>query len=146
MSGARARRDRRSSRKSLISRRRLQLFLAGLRIVDGALQLQPFMFAGRFAHQIVTPTGTGQPGFVASGVAWSASPIASHPVLLVSFFAASQLILDPGLLWRRTVRVALAGSIAWSLGVWYMGEGLGGVAGGHASLLTGLPAPSWCTH
>lgn len=44
-----------------------------------------------------------------------------------------------GLLIRRTARLALAGSIAWALGVWYLGEGLSGLAGGQASLITGAP-------
>jgi hypothetical protein len=37
------------------------------------------------------------------------------------------------------VRVALAASIAWAVGVWWFGEGLGGVLNGAASPLTGAP-------
>jgi hypothetical protein len=40
---------------------------------------------------------------------------------------------------RRTARVALAASIVWGLGVWYLGEGLYGIASGHASLAMGAP-------
>jgi hypothetical protein len=40
---------------------------------------------------------------------------------------------------RRTARIALIASIVWALGVWYTGEGLSGLASGHASLLTGAP-------
>ena len=54
-------------------------------------------------------------------------------------FAALQLLLGVGLLVRRTARLALAVSIAWALGVWYLGEGLSGVASGQASLVTGAP-------
>jgi hypothetical protein len=39
----------------------------------------------------------------------------------------------------RTVRLTLAVSIAWAIGVWYLGEGLSGLASGHASLITGAP-------
>lgn len=54
-------------------------------------------------------------------------------------FAETQLLLGVGLLAPRTARVALAASIAWALGVWYLGEGLSGLASGHASLITGAP-------
>jgi hypothetical protein len=37
------------------------------------------------------------------------------------------------------VKLALAASIPWSFGVWFLGEGLSGLANGHASLLTGAP-------
>jgi hypothetical protein len=54
-------------------------------------------------------------------------------------FAAAQLLLGVGLLVPRTARLALATSLPWALGVWYFGEGLSGLASGHASLLTGAP-------
>src|SRR4029078_7721853 len=53
--------------------------------------------------------------------------------------APIQFRMRLGLLWRRTVKPALAGSILWSIGVWFFGEGLGGLASGHARLLTGAP-------
>jgi hypothetical protein len=65
--------------------------------------------------------------------------IAEAPVVTNLVFALAQLGIGIGLLWRRTSRFALAASIGWSLGVWYMGEGLGGLASGHASLITGFP-------
>jgi hypothetical protein len=54
-------------------------------------------------------------------------------------FAAIQLLLGVGLLVPRTARLTLAASIAWALGVWYVGEGLAGMASGHASLIIGAP-------
>ncbi len=54
-------------------------------------------------------------------------------------FAAIQLLLGFGLLVPRTARLTLAASIAWALGVWYVGEGLAGMASGHASLIIGAP-------
>ena len=35
-----------------------------------------------------------------------------------------QLALAAGLLCRPTVRAALAGTVAWALAVWWLGEGL----------------------
>jgi hypothetical protein len=97
------------------------------------------MLGTGFARQIVAPAGDGQPTFVAVPVHWAADVIAAHPVAWDVPFAAIQLLIGLGLLVRRTTRVALAVSIAWSLGVWYFGEGLSGLASGHASLLTGAP-------
>ena len=37
------------------------------------------------------------------------------------------------------MRLALAASIAWSIGVWWFGEGFGGVLSGAASPLNGAP-------
>jgi hypothetical protein len=122
-----------------ITRRGIQIALAVLWLIDGALQLQPFMFGHGFADQIIAPAGQGQPGFVASAVSWAARVINAHPAAWDSLFAVVQLGIGLALLIRRAARVALAASVAWALGVWYLGEGLGGLASGHADLLTGAP-------
>jgi hypothetical protein len=71
----------------------------------------------------------------------TSSPLPSTgPVAWDVPFAAAQLLIGLGLLVPRTARLALAASVPWSLGVWFFGEGLSGLAGGHASLLTGAPA------
>jgi hypothetical protein len=65
--------------------------------------------------------------------------IAAHPFAVNLLFAGVQLLLGVGLLVRRTARITLLASIGWALGVWYLGEGLSGLATGQASLLTGAP-------
>ena len=60
-------------------------------------------------------------------------------MLLNTIFATIQLLLGIGIAWRPAVRVALAASIAWAIGVWWFGEGLGMVLTGAASPLTGAP-------
>jgi hypothetical protein len=122
-----------------ITRRDLQIALGLLWLLDGGLQLQPFMLGTGFARQVIAPTAAGQPDFVAGPVEWGASMIAAHPVAWDVPFAAAQLLIGLGLLVPRTARPALAASIPWSLGVWFFGEGLAGLASGHASLLTGAP-------
>jgi hypothetical protein len=122
-----------------VTRRHVQIALGVLWLIAGVLQTQRFMFTTGFATQVIAGTGQGQPGFVAGPVHWASTVIAAHPVLWNIPFAAIQLLLGAGLLLRPTVRVALAASVAWSLGVWYFGEGLGGLAGGQASLITGAP-------
>jgi len=60
-------------------------------------------------------------------------------VLANTMFATIQLLLGAGIAYRKTVRPALAASIAWAVGVWWFGEGLGGVLNGTASPLNGAP-------
>jgi hypothetical protein len=123
----------------ILTRRRLQVALGCLWLLDGALQLQPFMFTLGFAHQVIAPAAAGQPAFVGGAVRWSASLIATHPALYDALFAAVQLALGLALLVERTARVAIVASVIWALGVWYFGEGLGGILGGGASVLNGAP-------
>lgn len=108
-------------------------------MLDGALQLQPFMFSRGFARDILLPAADGQPGVIAAPLQWSAHLIASHPIASNTTFAAIQILLGLGLLVGRAVSVSVAASVAWSVGVWWLGEGLGGLTGGHATLLTGAP-------
>jgi hypothetical protein len=122
-----------------ITRRQIQIALGVLWLLDGALQLQPFMFGTGFARQVIAPLAVGQPLVVAGPVRWAANLIAAHPLVWDLPFAGAQLLIGLGLLVPRTARLALAASIPWVLGVWFFGEGLAGLAGGHASLLNGAP-------
>jgi hypothetical protein len=94
------------------------------------------MFGRGFARQVIAPAADGQPAFVASGVHWASDLIAAHPVSWDLLFALTQLAIGVGLLLRSTVlvRAALAASVAWAVGVWYFGEGLGGLASGRFDL------------
>jgi hypothetical protein len=127
------------TRRRHLSRRDLQVALGLLWLLDGVLQAQPFMFTRDFATQVIAPAGQGQPGFVSVPLHWTSTVIAAHPVAWNVPFAGIQLLLGVGLLVRRTARLTLAASIAWALAVWYLGEGLSGLASGHASLITGAP-------
>ncbi|HEX6714823.1 MAG TPA: hypothetical protein VF066_15640 [Thermoleophilaceae bacterium] len=126
-----------------MTRRHLQIALGALWLLAGVLQMQPFMYTRGFAEQIIAPAGQGQPGFVSAPLHLASTVIAAHPVAWNVSFAGIQLLIGAGLLVPRTARVALAASIAWGLGVWYLGEGLGGIARGHASLLTGAPGSAF---
>jgi hypothetical protein len=122
-----------------ITRRQIQIVLGVLWVLDGALQLQPFMLGTGFARQVIAPVAVGQPLVVAGPIHWAATLIAAHPLVWDLPFAAVQLLIGLGLLVPRTARLALAASLPWSLGVWFFGEGLAGLASGHASLLSGAP-------
>ena len=65
--------------------------------------------------------------------------VGHHLAALNALFATIQLALGLGIAWRPTVRLALGASVAWALGVWWFGEGLGGVLAGTASPVNGAP-------
>ena len=120
------------------ARRLLQLALAGMWLLDGVLQYQSFMFSKAFS-KMLAGTASGNPGVIAAPITWDATLVAHHAVLLNAMFATVQLLLGIGIAWRPTVRLALAGSIAWAAGVWWFGEGLGMVLTGSASPVSGAP-------
>ena len=120
------------------ARRVLQLILAAIWLLDGLLQYQSSMYSTMFGDMI-GDSATGNPGVIASPISWNAALVEHHLVLLNTVFATIQLLLGLGIAYRPTLRVALAASIAWSLGVWWFGEGLGGVLSGGASPVNGAP-------
>ena len=123
---------------ALDPRRALQLALGAIWLLDAMLQFQPAMF-GKGFPQMLAGSAQGNPAVVARPITWSAGLIGHHVVALNAIFAASQLLLGLGIAWRPAVRLALAGSVAWSLAVWWLGEGLGGVLAGTASPVDGAP-------
>ncbi len=120
-------------------RRRLQIGLGLVWLLDAALQFQPYMFTKDFPNEVIAPTGQGSPGWVEQPVTWAANLMAGHIVVLNALFALTQLAIALGILYRRTVRPALLASIVWSLAVWWLGEGLGGMLAGAVSPLKGAP-------
>jgi hypothetical protein len=122
-----------------VTRRTLQVVLGFFWLLDGGLQLQPFMLRASFARELLAPVGDGQPQFVAGPVHWAANLVAAHPVAWDVPFGIIQLALGLGMLVPRTTRLTLALSLPWAIAVWWLGEGLSGLAGGNASLLSGAP-------
>ncbi len=121
------------------TRRRLQLALAAVWLLDGILQFQPFMFTKDFATQVLAPTAQGNPAPVAHPITWAAGIVAHHPGGTNAAFATIQVLLGLAIVWRPTLKPALAASVVWALGVWWLGEGLGGVLNGGASPVNGAP-------
>jgi hypothetical protein len=120
------------------ARRVLQLVLAAIWLLDGLLQYQSFMYTEAFGLMIGN-SAARNPGVIARPISWNAALVEHHLVLLNTVFATVQLLLGLGIAYRPTVRLALAASIAWSLAVWWFGEGLGGVLSGGASPVSGAP-------
>lgn len=125
--------------KIKITRRGVQICLGLLWLLDGMLQLQPQMFTSNFADKVIAPVAQGQPFFVSSPMHLGISIILSNPAFFDACFALIQLGLGVTILWKRTARYGLLASVFWGLGVWICGEGIAGMASGHASLLMGAP-------
>jgi hypothetical protein len=119
-------------------RRALQICLGLVWLLDAGLQFQPYMFEPFFVTQGIKLSEAGNPSVVASSVDWVSQLMLQHIALYNALFATTQLLIGCGMLFRRTLRLALAGSIAWAAAVWWFGESLGGIFTG-ASPLAGFP-------
>lgn len=124
--------------RGVLQRRTLQLGLAAIWLLDGVLQYQSFMFTKGFG-QMLASTAPGNPWVIADPITWAAKIVEQHQVGTNAAFATIQLLIGLGIAFRPTVRAALAASVAWSIAVWWLGEGLGGVLNGAASPVNGAP-------
>jgi hypothetical protein len=113
--------------------------MGGVWLLDAALQYQPFMFTRGFVIQVIQSSASGNPAVIADPITWSAAVMVRHIVVYNAIFATIQLLIAAGLLYRPTAKVALAISIPWAIGVWWIGEGLGGILTGEATPLMGAP-------
>jgi hypothetical protein len=120
------------------SRRAIQTVLGLLWLLDGALQFQSFMYSKGFV-QTIFDTASGQPAWLASTIRWGGHLTQHNLTLFNTAFAVTQVLIGIGLLYRPTVKPALAVSFAWTLTVWWIGEGLGMLLTNTASPLTGAP-------
>jgi len=121
------------------SRRVLQLVLAGIWLLDGVLQLQQFFFTEQFGKTMISSMAQGNPLVIAKPITWSSHIIIHNPAWTNAIFAAIQILLGLAIAWRPSVRIGLAASVVWALGVWWVGEGLGGVLSGSANPVNGAP-------
>jgi hypothetical protein len=96
------------------------------------------MYTKAFGQMLAGTVG-GNPSVIARPITWQAGLVEHHLALLNTVFATIQVLIGLGIAIRPTVRIALAASVAWSLGVWWLGEGLGGILSGSASPLNGAP-------
>jgi hypothetical protein len=120
------------------TQRTLQIVLGCFWILDAALQFQPFMFGQGFVT-FIKNNANGQPFVIGDLITHIAHFMSPDIAVWNTFFALIQVFIGVGLLFRRSVRPALAVSFVWALGVWLFGEGLGMLLTGTASALTGAP-------
>jgi hypothetical protein len=120
-------------------RRTLQLVLSSLWLLDAVLQFQPYMFTRAFGIDMIGSGAVGNPTGLAHQITWAGHAIGHHAMASNTVFALIQLSIALGIAWRPTLKIALATSVVWALGVWWIGEGLGGVLTSTASTVTGAP-------
>jgi len=121
------------------TQRTLQVILGLFWLLDAGLQFQPFMFRNSFTTTYLLDNAQNQPDVVRWIITNVGHFVGPHVAVWNTFFALIQVAIGAGLLFRRTVRPALAVSFFWVLGVWFFGEGLGLLFTGSASALTGAP-------
>jgi hypothetical protein len=122
-------------------RRRVEIALGVLWLVDGALQFQPYMFTRAFMAGLLGMANMGLPGPVARADFDAAELLTAGHAVWNAAFALLQIAIGFGLIWGRgrTVTCARGVSVLWALAVWTIGEGMGGMFMGGTSLLTGAP-------
>ena len=118
----------------------LAVALGILWLGDAILQLQPRMFTPAFAGQVLYSTALmyqppGLSGFLFAVARLEAANLTATTLLI----AAVQLAVGAALIWPATRRAGLVASAAWAGAVWVLGEGMGFLATGTASLWSGAP-------
>jgi hypothetical protein len=121
------------------TQRTLQIILGLFWLLDAGLQFQPFMFGKGFTTTYLLHNAQGQPDVIRWIITNVGNFVGPHVAVWNTFFALIQVAIGGGLLFRRTVRPALAISFFWAFGVWFFGEGLGLIFTGSSSALTGAP-------
>jgi hypothetical protein len=110
-------------------------------LLDAVLQIQPFMYTpGRSGFSgMLSGLAPGNPGWVAHTMTWNGSIIYHQPVLTNTLFALIQFVIGFGIISKKSLKPALALSIVWAVGVWWFGEGSGGIFHGAATPFGGGP-------
>lgn len=130
---------RRREQGPSLTQRHLQVVLGLLWLLDAGLQFQPHMFTKGFVADFLAMNAMYQPHPIGELIVAVTRVLLAHAAAWNAAFATVQLAIAIGLLWRRTVRAALAISFVWVLRVWAIGEGFGGLLTGTATLVGGAP-------
>src|ERR1700677_1744700 len=84
-----------TSLADLTPRRKLQLALGVIWLLDGILQYQAFMYSKAFP-QMLASTAPGNPGVIATPITWSATQITQHLTAANAAFATIQVAIGLG--------------------------------------------------
>lgn len=125
----------------MLTRRKVQVALGLVWLLDGALQFQSFMYSQGFIREVIEPMTVMQPVWAKESILWAAHIAGGDLTLWNTGFALVQCLIGLGLLYRPTVKPALAVSFVWALVVWWVGEGFGMVLMDMGSPFTGAPGP-----
>ncbi|HEY1855595.1 MAG TPA: hypothetical protein VGG40_13510 [Solirubrobacterales bacterium] len=122
-----------------ITLRGIQIALGLIWLLDGLLQFQPYMYTHAFLADAVEATVPMQPSWAGQPILWASHLAGRDLTLWNTLFALTQCAIGLGLIYRRTVKPALALSFAWAFVVWSIGEGFGMILMNMGSPLTGEP-------
>jgi hypothetical protein len=122
--------------------RRVRRVLAAFWIIDALLQLQPTNFTPNLVFGTILSNAENQPEPILGSIVHVGQLLGPYPVELNVAIIVIQLAIGVGLLVPRSVKAALTCSVVWALGVWWLGEGFGGIFSGEATLLVGAPGPA----
>lgn len=127
-------------RRVWLTQRHLQMVLGLLWLADGLLQLQPYMFSMSFFNDALGMSDMGLPYPLAVTNHALVQMLGPHPAMWNAVFAGIQIAIGVALLATRVrTRWVLGISVIWSLGVWFVGEGLGGIFMPSMNTLAGAP-------
>jgi hypothetical protein len=111
-------------------------------IIDALLALQPTNFTSKLVSGTILGNAENQPEPILGSIVHVAHLIGPYPIELNVAIIVVQLGIGVALLMQRNAKAVLAFSVVWALGVWWIGEGLGGTFSGEATLLVGAPGPA----
>jgi hypothetical protein len=120
------------------ARRTILSALGLIWLLDGALQLQVFMYSSGFV-EMLRDNAAGQPLWLESSITWSVHIVQRDLPAWNTLFALAQITIGLGLLYRPTVKPALVLSFAWAFIVWWFAEAFGMLFMMMPSPLTGAP-------
>src|ERR1700733_4078256 len=83
----------------VVTRRRLEMALGAIWLLDGALQFQPYMFTKAFLPSMLGMANMGLPGPVSALLYQVSGLVGTHPVFWNAAFASLQVLIGAGLLW-----------------------------------------------
>ncbi len=120
------------------NQRRVQTVLGLIWLLDGGLQFQSAFYEHGF-EQMLVANAQGQAGWIHDSIIWAAHIAGGNLAVWNTLFALTQVLLGLGLLYRPLVKPALVASFAWTLIVWWFGEGFGMMFMDMAQPMTGAP-------
>ncbi len=126
-------------RLSKVTRRGLEISLGALWVVDGFLQLQPYMFTKDFFLNVLGMASMGTFKLYAELNNQLVRFLLPHFQWFNALFAITQIMIGIGLIWKRSSKAALIASFTWGIAVWLIGEGAGGMFMPGMSMFNGAP-------
>ena len=117
----------------------MRIVLGALWLIDAVLQAQPALFRPDCWRDDLAQSAMGQPAGLNQSIVWAAGLIAHHAGVYNGLFVAIEAAIGLALVLGRFERTAIALSIPWAVGIWWVGEGFGGLPSGFALLAGGAP-------